>query len=167
MALANSIPQVRPNLTNNVFLMGATTSGQTGGANQVTVAIPGHRHSVDTLNVTGQGMVSITGATGGVNAGSGLANHRHWMLIVNTDFQIANFGNPFSGPTEPNFAIWRQTEPPDTVAHTHSLSGSVVLNGLDVGGTIGSGQFGDNGMNAAPHENRPAFLSAIYLVRVN
>ena len=59
------------------------------------------------------------------------------------------------------------SELPDrNLNHTHSISGTVDVSGLFVDGSIGSGQSGDTQMDANPHENRPNYISAVYLIRV-
>ncbi len=168
MALANSVPQVRPNLTNNVFLMGATASGQTGGANQVTVTIPAHRHEEYTLEVTGQGTFSVTGSTGFIETDLGLLGHSHYEtffdFISNGGLALVPFGADQPEQTKAT------SGPIQNVNHTHSLTGgSITLNTLAIGGMVGNeaGQLGDTTMNATPHENRPNFVSTIFLIRVN
>lgn len=168
MALANSIPQVRPDLTNNVFLMGATASGQTGGANQVTVTIPPHKHESYTLEVTGQGTFSVNGSTGYIETDLGLLGHSHFEtffdFISNGGFGLFPFGADQPEQTKTT------SGPLQNVNHTHSLNGgSITISTLAIGGIVGNGagQLGDATMNATPHENRPNFVSSVFLIRVN
>ncbi len=162
MATANARPTDRPDLTNDVFLMGATSSGNTGGANSVTVTIPEHSHAIGALSVGGQGVRSISGSVGGVDSDLGLNSHRHIIRSSNTG------GNNDSWPILGTFIASIGSEPPDrSLDHTHSISGTVDVSGLFVDGSIGSGQSGDAQMDANPHENRPSYISAVYLIRVN
>ena len=154
----------RPDLTGDVFIMGATTSGATGGANNVTVTIPAHTHDVANLSVTGAQSYPITGTTGDVEeivANQGLAYHTHeyeYNIAARTASGSSEYGGFFS----------KQSGPPDNVSHAHNFSTSLDLSALDVGGTIGAGaQSGDVSMSADAHENRPKYISAVYLIRVN
>ena len=170
MASANSRPTTRPDLTNDVFVMGATSSGNVGGANSVSVVVPAHNHDVTALGIVGNGILSISGETGGISFDNGLGSHAHVANnVVDGSLAIANLGVP--GLTEPNNAVNRVTTGPDrSINHGHSLSGGTVdLSGLDVDGSIGAvgGISGDIAMTANPHENRPNYISAIYLIRVN
>lgn len=171
MALANSIPQVRPNLTNNVFLMGATASGQTGGANQVTVTIPPHSHSIANLDISGQGTVqiangSVTGWTYQDGAGVNFLNHQHqeYYFQPGAGPGASLIANIFFGD---NAFASRNTGGPTAADHRHTLSGTLSLSGLTVAGSIGTGQSGDGTMTSNQVENRPQYMSVIYLVRVN
>ncbi|MEQ9363929.1 MAG: hypothetical protein RIF32_06790, partial [Leptospirales bacterium] len=159
MADGNALPTDRPDLTNEVFLMGATTSGNVGGANSVTVTIPAHNHGVDDLGIIGNGLLTISGDTGGISFDNGLGSHGHTALnVVDGTFVIRN--QAAGGfPTEPNNATNRGTTGPSgSINHGHTLSGGTVdLTGLDVDGTIGepTGISGDIDMAANAHENRP------------
>ncbi|MEQ9363926.1 MAG: hypothetical protein RIF32_06775 [Leptospirales bacterium] len=164
MATGNSLSTDRPDLTNDVFLMGATSSGNVGGANSVTVTIPEHSHSSDNLEVTDGSTVSDELTTSGPSGG--LVNHTHGITREPAG------GNYVSGPypylldvfTQ---ALTAQSGGPSTVSHSHTVSVAFDLSGLDVSGQIGSGQSGDIEMSANAHENRPSYVSAVYLIRVN
>lgn len=162
MANGSALPTTRPDLTSEVFLMGATISGNTGGANSITVSIPEHSHAITSLSVEGQGLRSITGSVGEVDSDLGLNSHTH---VIRSS---AAAGNNDSWPILGTFVASIVSESPDrALNHTHSISGTVDVSGLFVDGTIGSGQSGDAQMDAIPHENRPSYVSAVYLIRVN
>lgn len=165
MAVDNSLPTDRPNCSNDVFIMGATLSGQTGGANQVTVTIPAHSHLADettSITVTGQASVNISATTSDVSASHVHSQQYHAFGAAGGFAGVAFVPGPDISNAVSNTGGFSN-------GHTHTLSGAVTISGLDVGGMIGpaAGQSGDVSMNADPHENRPNYISAVYLIRVN
>ena len=157
----------RPNCANDVFIMGASSSGNVGGANSVSATIPQHSHAVDALTVVGTGGIEVSGTTGNVdpNGSDGLATHQH---IFYTPFGYLSTA-PGWYPNGWHSNGWYETRATDNfdVSHEHTFSASLDLSALDVGGSIGAGQSGDGTMAADAHENRPKYISAVYLIRVN
>ena len=161
-------PTTRPDITNDVFLMGASVSGAAGGANSVTVTIPAHTHDVANLTVIGAQSYPITGTTDNPHdtlPGAGLSQHQH--SYSHDTGNGSNFINAGVNYGHLNGTVGPPVSP-DDVNHAHNFSTSLDLSSLDVGGSIGAGgQSGDTSMSADAHENRPSYISAIYLIRVN
>ena len=167
MATANTLSTNRPDLTNDVFVMGATSSGNVGGANSVTVTIPPHSHLSDNLEITGGSTVSNTFTTSGPSGP--LNSHSHGQARSPTFAPYSGGGFPvaLNGFNQSDFA--EQTAGPSNADHSHTVGISFNLSGLGIAGSIGTGQSGDGplDMSANPHENRPSYVSAVYLIRVN
>ena len=157
---------LRPDCTNNVFIMGATVSGNTGGSND----LPAHTHSSDPLGISGQGGFALAGTVGDVPSGSPLEGHQHtyeWphnsgvqfgtgAWVSRSDWDLLPRGSNTSGGIEDGV---------NQVQHTHDFSGTVTVDGLDVIGTLGAGSWdGDAGLGTG---NMPNYISAIYLIRVD
>lgn len=132
-----------PNLSDERFLQGSTSSGTTGGANTVTLAIanlPAHNHSID------HDHVSATTSSAG--------DHAH---STNTGFQVyggsggegMTFGPSYSGPNQYN---------PNTStagAHTHTVD---LPNFTGTSGSTGSG---------TAFDIRPKYFNVVYVMRVS
>lgn len=157
MAVANGKPTVRPNLNNDTFLMGAATSGTTGGANSFSLTtgqLPSHSHTI-TVDSGGAHSHTFTGGT----HGHGDAGHAH--LFFDGRYAIAAGSGLGAANTGPGEYLSTETGYAATIPN-------------NVGGTVNStGSDHSHSATAAPIgtsdaiENRPRFASTIYLVRVS
>lgn len=140
-----------PDLTDEIFIRGYSSSGASGGSNSVVVTIPQHSHDVDDLTVINTGVPTITIASTNIDHA-----HTGGNLVV-----AAAGGGGFPGASNNGPMGGMDSSNPHT--HTGTIND---LDALDVGGSIGSGQSGDSTMSADAHDNQPKYINARYVMRV-
>ena len=171
-----------PNVNNDVFLMGSTTAGSSGGSNNLRDHTHGFSLTAAEQTYSGSGTTSnedtnhthgFSGKTSGQSA-----NHYHGLSIQTWNATESNYagmgtgntaneGNKngiFTGDTGIASADHTHTYSGDTggisANHKHSFSWSGTSSGSAVSGTVGSGS------GATSTENRPKYISAVYLMRI-
>ena len=133
-----------PNLSDERFLQGSTSSGTTGGANTVTLAIanlPAHTHSIE------HDHAAFTSDSGGVDH-----THTFGPLLRDTAFGDNNMpprgsNSPISGNTTTSGA--------SAFLHTHSIN---IPNFTGTSGSTGSG---------TAFDIRPKYFNVVYVMRVS
>ncbi len=125
-----------PIISDSRFIMGATTGGTTGGSNSSA-----HTHVIAAH--------FHSGTTGGQSA-----SHTHQVTVTN----LTNAGNDADGGTDQglnNSGVFTTTGPSSDHNHAFTTTGGAVNGGSDM--TSGA---------ASVTENRPQYISGIYLIRV-
>jgi microcystin-dependent protein len=137
-----------PNLTNSLFLLGTTQSGDVGGNSTVVLEetnLPPHVHSINHTH-------SATN-TGGISA-----NHSHQLVSGSTTYpnnvNLANAGANFGYAVSGANATFQAAGTTSGGAHTHSVSVP--------GFTGNSGSTG----SSTPFDIIPPYLSTFYIIRV-
>jgi hypothetical protein len=146
----NGTSRYLPNLTDDRFLMGDTTAGSVGGSSTMA-----HTHTGPSHTHTGP---SHTHTTSPASLSTGqLASHNHNIGLAygSTDAFVPKAGSGATATT--NDYIISSTGSNQT--HAHGSTGS--------SGTANTGASGTGNTGAASNtENRPLFLSCIYIMKV-
>ena len=147
-SIFNAADRFLPNLTDDIFLSGGTTSGNTGGANMRSLLIgnlPPHPH---TMNHKHSSNLSV----------GNLANESHFFST--SRFLMFPSENLVDG-----FTINVREFVPSNNTRTYQTGRAYyagALNIIDFLGNTGTG----NGLNSTPFDNRPSYLSCFYIIRI-
>lgn len=146
-----------PNLSDDRFLQGSTSSGTVGGANTVTLTtanLPAHSHTMAHTH-------SINHDHGAVNT-SGVGDHSHQQYVT---------ANPGSGPYNTrmdwnqdanNLQIYTQVNTGGAGAHSHSVN---LPNFTGTSGGSSAASTGNTG-SATAFDIRPKYFNVVYVMRV-
>lgn len=146
-----------PNLSDERFLQGSTTSGTTAGANTVTLStanLPAHNHTMAHTH-------SINHDHGSVST-SGVGNHSHQQYIT---------ANPGAGPYNTrqdydldanNLQIYTHVQTGGAGAHSHTVD---LPNFTGTSGDSSAASTGNTG-SATAFDIRPKYFNVVYVMRV-
>lgn len=145
-SIFNGAGRYLPNLTDSRFLMGSTTAGAVGGSNVLTDHT--HTHSLTAAGQTHSGNSSSVSDPG---------THVHTQSVSRynaiTSCTVIGAGDTSQGSITASTA--------GGGAHTHTVSISHTHASSAVSGSVGSGSA------PASTENRPAYLSCFYIMKVH
>ena len=143
-----------PNLTDDRFLMGDTAGGGVGGGNTMahTHSVPqsAHTHTIDIASFT----------SGGTALGlTQIPPHTHTVSAMRRTIDLGAGGNPYGGTESTLTTSSTGGSGGAAVAHAHSVDPPSTTTGST---TPASGTSGA----ATNTENRPLFLSCLYIIKV-
>lgn len=151
-----------PNLTDDRFLMGDTLCGGTGGTNSNNIAhthtVAAHTHTTGNFTLTTSHIPSHNHSVT-VNSGG---NHRHGVYTEPAAGSVQQYTLKASNPGEAVGYTHYAGEHSHTATCGSVGGGSTHNHGST--GSAGSGNTGSAGSSSL--ENRPRYLSCLYIVRV-
>ena len=170
--------QVIPNINNNAFLMGNSTSGSAGGANTKTLTtseLPAHTHTIN------HGHANTFGLTGTTTFASDGHNHDQGGLTARIWIDQSGGNATFRWDLQ-STSSWTEDNNQRFAGAASSTSATSTLNGTRVFGNTGSnsssgsvgfsgavtdhsGSSGSSGTGSA-FDIRPSYISARYVMRV-
>jgi hypothetical protein len=190
----NSVSGTTPNITDNRFILGATTAGTTGGSNTKTIAttnLPahshvmdhGHGHTISTIDGGGHSHVFSLKAADHTHSFSGQTTETVGGLNAGGD-AITEYGGPGAAVRALSYNNQPQAGNVSWQRHVHNYSGTTggVPGGSSVSGTVGGGDgthshgvsgsvtaFSGSTQNTGSGtalDILPNYVTAVYLIRV-